>query len=245
MLTVVATLGGLATSAGAGQASAVRSCAPKPGTVARDHRDRMWHQGTVLRGCSGGEAFRIGAWHAGDAARLADGTAIWTTRSPRSGGGVDRVSAFDLESPGGKRSRWLDHVAAVPRTATTSRRSDRVVALAGTYRVAAWVTAGGRVVLAVPGHDEDAPTVEPATGETDKDPAMKLRPDGDTVLAATVPAADAAAVGRGLAIDVPFGDGDECAVGQIVSLIVPATATTPARRISWTRVIYRDDDPGC
>ncbi|MEV4421828.1 hypothetical protein AB0L40_17865 [Patulibacter sp. NPDC049589] len=75
----------------------------------------------------------------------------------------------------------------------------------------------------------------------------KLCADGKALRAATVNAADARKIGRDLrARYADDGAGDGCDSGQVVSLVVPASRSTPAVDVRWHRTLdVADSVEGC
>lgn len=233
MLRSIALAAALLTSAALGaaapaQAAPAKQCPAKKGTLAKDSRGRVWHQGASLYACTtvygrAPRAVRLGPWKAGTKVAWDDSDAVFSVPLTRRGTVVgDRVYAADAQDG----RRWLLGTRAVPKTATTAAREARVQRVFAWGATAAWVTKDGAVVFALRS-PEDAPAAEGAL------PAAPVA-DGKLALVGTWTGISPTDLGRSLKIDASGGDGDECGGSEEYRLtLVPDAGSGVRVGVRW------------
>lgn len=212
-----------ATLAPAAQAATAKQCPPKKGTLAKDSRGRVWHQGASLYACTtvygrAPRAVRLGPWKTGTKVAWDGSDAVFSVPLTRNGKVVgDRVYAADAQDG----RRWLLGTRAVPKTTTTAAREARVQRVFTWGATAAWVTKDGAVVFALRS-PEDAPAAEGAL------PAAPVA-DGQLALVGTWTTTSPTDLGRTVKIGSSGGDGDECGGSEEYRLTLVPDAGSGAR----------------
>jgi hypothetical protein len=223
MLRSIALAAALLASPALAPAAPAKPCPAKKGTLAKDSRGRVWHQGASLYACTtvygrAPRAVRLGPWKAGTKVAWDGSHAVFSVPLTRGGRVVgDRIYAADAQDG----RRWLLGTRAVPKTATTAAREARVQRVFAWGATAAWVTKDGAVVFALRS-PEDTPSAEGAL------PAAPVA-DGKLTLVGTWSGVGPTDLGRTVKIDASGGDGDECGGSEEYRLTLAPDAGSGAR----------------
>lgn len=219
-----------AIAAGASATTAAAATCPQQGhELQRAWRGAVFLREGALWGCTvsyrddDAVTRRLGAWGRGSQVAFDGRWATWTTRAGRGKRLRDRITSVDV----GSGAATFVNAAPVPGDADDGR----VTALAAASYMAAWVTAKGTVVAAVPAAHR-APRAVGARGDSGDGLRLPLRPLGTRLVVGQWPGA-AAAAARTLDVVNDGGAGDECGGISTAVATVRPDAGAPRVGLSW------------
>ncbi len=216
---------------GTGAASAAAATCPQQGQeLQRAFRGAVFVRDGALWGCTASYKAddtvtrKLGAWGRGSQVAFDGRWATWTIRSGRGRRVRDRLTNVDV----GSGAVSFSNAAPVPGG---DLDDGRVAALGGASYLAAWVTAKGTLVAAVPAQKR-APNAVGARTAAGDGLLLPLRPVGNRVVVGRWPGA-AAAAARTLDVVNDGGAGDECGGISTAVATVKPDAGAPRVGISW------------
>lgn len=217
------------TAVTAGTASAA-TCPQQGQELQRAWRGAVFLRDGALWGCTvhwkddDTTTRKLGGWGRGSQVAFDGRWATWTTRSGRGRRVRDRLTSVDV----GSGAVSFSNAAPVPGG---DLDDGRVTALAAASYMAAWVTAKGTLVAAVPAQ-RSAPSAVGARGGNGGGLLSPLRPIGTRVVVGRWPGA-AAAAARTLDVVNDGGAGDQCGGMSTAVATVKPDAGAARAGVSW------------
>ncbi len=217
---------------GAGAASASAATCPQQGQeLQRAFRGAVFVRDGALWGCTvhwkdeEATTRKLGAWGRGSQAAFDGRWATWTTRSGRGRRVRDRLTSVDVGSGAVSFSN------AAPVSGDVD--DNRVASLSAASYMAAWVTAKGTLVTAIPATTgRRGPQAVGARGANGDGLLLPLRPVGTRLVVGRWPGA-AAAAARTLDVVNDGGAGDQCGGMSTAVATVRPDAGAPRAGVSW------------
>ncbi|MDO8188453.1 hypothetical protein Q5424_22690 [Conexibacter sp. JD483] len=217
------------TAVTAGSASAA-TCPQQGQELQRAWRGAVFLRDGALWGCTAffkdGDTVtrKLGAWGRGSQVAFDGRWATWTIRSGSGRRIRDRLTSVDV----GTGAATFSNAAPVPGG---DLDDGRVTALAAASYMAAWVTAKGTMVAAVPAQQRGPRTVG-ARGGNGAGLQQPLRTVGTRVIVGRWPGS-AAAAARTLDVVNAGGAGDDCGGISTAVATVRPDAGAPRAGVSW------------